>query len=47
VLPPECVLTAGGGHDWRTWTKLWRQAAARVPMLRAEPAPGREFESGR
>ena len=23
VLPPSQVLTAAGGHDWRTWRTLW------------------------
>jgi len=23
-LPPEHVLTAPGGHDWRTWRRLWQ-----------------------
>jgi pimeloyl-ACP methyl ester carboxylesterase len=24
ALPVECVLTVPGGHDWRTWHRLWR-----------------------
>ena len=24
-LPPERVFTIPGGHDWRTWTKLWER----------------------
>lgn len=23
-LPPERVLTAKGGHDWKAWTALWK-----------------------
>jgi hypothetical protein len=22
-LPAEAVDVIGGGHDWRTWTRLW------------------------
>jgi pimeloyl-ACP methyl ester carboxylesterase len=25
TLPPERVFTTPGGHDWRTWTKLWER----------------------
>jgi hypothetical protein len=24
VLPADHVFTSSGGHDWRTWTRLWR-----------------------
>lgn len=32
VLPGDRVLTTPGGHDWRTWAKLWRRAV-RHPLL--------------
>jgi pimeloyl-ACP methyl ester carboxylesterase len=28
VLPPDRVLTAPGGHRWRTWKALWAQLLA-------------------
>jgi pimeloyl-ACP methyl ester carboxylesterase len=28
TLPAERVFTADGGHDWRTWGKLWRAMLA-------------------
>jgi hypothetical protein len=24
VLPGDHVFTSSGGHDWRTWKRLWR-----------------------
>jgi pimeloyl-ACP methyl ester carboxylesterase len=29
-LPADCVITAPGGHDWETWTALWRGVMARI-----------------
>jgi pimeloyl-ACP methyl ester carboxylesterase len=31
-LPPERVAAAAGGHDWPTWTRLWRLMLARRPF---------------
>ncbi|GGF46803.1 hypothetical protein GCM10011611_61520 [Aliidongia dinghuensis] len=28
ILPPERVLTAPGGHDWPTWSRLWQDILA-------------------
>lgn len=39
VLPPERVLTEEGGHDWRTWHRLWSEWLARAPLPRAAPSP--------
>ncbi len=38
VLPPERVFTAQGGHDWRTWRRLWEEWLARAPLPRAAPS---------
>ena len=37
-LPPERVFTAQGGHDWRTWRRLWTEWLARGPLPRAATA---------
>ena len=31
-LPAERLVVTAGGHDWPTWTDLWRQLLARAPM---------------
>jgi pimeloyl-ACP methyl ester carboxylesterase len=31
-LPPERVVAVAGGHDWPTWTTLWRMILARRPF---------------
>jgi pimeloyl-ACP methyl ester carboxylesterase len=38
AMPPERVLNAPGGHDWRTWRRLMEQFLERSPMA-AECAP--------
>lgn len=25
LLPADCVMTVAGGHDWESWTELWRR----------------------
>jgi hypothetical protein len=45
VLHPDRVFTARGGHDWRTWTDLWRQVLAAGVLQRdcgPEPEKGKE-----
>jgi pimeloyl-ACP methyl ester carboxylesterase len=37
LLPRERVYTAKGGHDWKTWTRLWEQFLDRTAPCRAEP----------
>jgi pimeloyl-ACP methyl ester carboxylesterase len=35
ALPPERVLVLPGGHDWRTWSALWKSITANgVPICR-------------
>ena len=40
VLPRERVFTTGGGHDWRTWRRLWEmfivRAMTRFPLSRGQ-----------
>jgi pimeloyl-ACP methyl ester carboxylesterase len=31
-LPPSRVATAPGGHDWPSWTALWRQLLSLAPF---------------
>lgn len=31
-LPPDQVQVVSGGHDWRTWLKLWRGFLDKNPM---------------
>jgi pimeloyl-ACP methyl ester carboxylesterase len=38
-LPPENVFSIDGGHDWRTWKKLWDLILDR--MSEKSPAPAR------
>jgi pimeloyl-ACP methyl ester carboxylesterase len=37
-LPAERVATCAGGHDWETWSRLWRMLLERQPF--APPYPG-------
>jgi pimeloyl-ACP methyl ester carboxylesterase len=39
-LPPERVFTVEGGHDWPTWTALWRQMLGHLPWPAWVPAVG-------
>ena len=31
-LPPARIATTPGGHDWPSWTALWRQLLTRAPF---------------
>jgi pimeloyl-ACP methyl ester carboxylesterase len=47
ALPPEHVVRIEGGHDWGTWSALWRELLTRVPWSEPRPVaaramPGRE-----
>jgi pimeloyl-ACP methyl ester carboxylesterase len=37
VLPPERVHRVSGGHDWKTWRKLWADLLDRDPYGWNEP----------
>ena len=41
LMPPEHVITIDGGHDWRTWKKLWllliRKNIFQVNTVKAAP----------
>ncbi len=32
VLPPDHVVTAPGGHDWRPWVATWSRVLDRLPL---------------
>jgi hypothetical protein len=32
LLPNDRVVIAAGGHDWETWTALWRQVLDMQPF---------------
>jgi pimeloyl-ACP methyl ester carboxylesterase len=44
ALPPERVFVVEGGHDWRTWKKLWRQFLAAGPIGRRHGAQHRHVQ---
>lgn len=37
LLPREQVYAQAGGHDWRTWERLWEQFLERTTLCRARP----------
>lgn len=37
LLPPSQVLITSGGHDWKTWIKLWSEFIERIKPLVSEP----------
>jgi pimeloyl-ACP methyl ester carboxylesterase len=39
ILPPDHVFTADGGHNWRTWRKLWDQFLKSGPLPLAGVTP--------
>ncbi len=41
ALPPDSVVAGDGGHDWKTWTRLWPR------LLDLEPFAGTPGEPGR
>ncbi len=37
LLPREQVYAQAGGHDWRTWERLWEQFLERTALCRVRP----------
>ncbi len=50
-LPPENVFAIDGGHNWRTWKKLWNiildKMCSRKTDIRAEVSPNEEYSGHR
>lgn len=38
ILPVDQVVTADGGHDWKTWEALWEQLLRKAPIFANAPA---------
>ncbi len=47
ALPPGRTFTANGGHDWKTWTALWRQILDAGVLQRDCPGGGRGRGEGK